>query len=214
MKPRRRAGLPGPRIIGLTGSIGMGKSTAAKILRSWRLPVHDSDATVHRLMERGGAAVAAIAAAFPASVENGVVNRRTLGAAVFGHPEALRRLERILHPLVRASERRFLKRHVRAAVVVLDIPLLFETKAEGRCDEVWVVSAPPAIQQQRVLRRPGMTTEKFQAILRQQTPDELKRRRADRVIPTGLGKAIMIRALAAGLRVGHNPLYARNRSRY
>jgi len=208
MKPRRRAGLPGPRIIGLTGSIGMGKSTAAVILRSWRLPVHDSDATVHRLLGKGGAAVALVGKAFPGSIKDGAVDRRTLGAAVFGKPEELRRLEAILHPLVRDSERRFLKRHIRSEAVVLDIPLLFETKAERRCDEVWVVSAPPAIQKQRVLRRPTMTPEKFQAILRQQTPDELKRRLGDRVIPTGLGKAVTIRALAAALRSGQNHRHA------
>lgn len=210
MKPRRRAGLPGPRIIGLTGSIGMGKSTAAAILRSWRLPVHDSDATVHRLLGKGGKAVPLVEAAFPGSVQNGEVDRRALGAAVFGKPEELRRLEAILHPLVRASEQRFLKRHIRADAVVLDIPLLFETKAESRCDEVWVVSAPPVIQRQRVLRRPTMTPEKFQAILRQQTPDKLKRRLCDHVIPTGLGKAVTIRALAAALRTGQNRRHARS----
>ncbi|OWJ66272.1 dephospho-CoA kinase [Inquilinus limosus] len=178
------------RILGLTGSIGMGKSTAAAMFRRDGIAVHDADAVVHDLMRRGGAAVPAVAKAFPEAVRDGAVDRRALGALVFGRPEALRRLEAILHPLVRRRMRRFLQQAGRRGddLVVLDIPLLFETGGERFCDAVAVVSAPRLIQRQRVLARPGMTKEKFAAILAAQMPDREKRRRADWVVPTGLGR--------------------------
>jgi len=184
-------------IIGLTGSIGMGKSTAAGMFRAQGVPVHDADAVVHDLQRPGGAALAPIEAAFPGSVVDGVLDRRGLGARVFGDPEALRRLEAIMHPLVQARARRFLARAMRERrrVVVLDIPLLFETGGETRCDLVAVVSAPALIQRQRVLARPGMTPAKFADILGRQMPDAEKRLRADWVLPTGLGRALTWRAI-------------------
>lgn len=183
------------KILGLTGSIGMGKSTAATMLRRLGVPVHDADATVHRLLGPGGAAVAAIAAAFPGVVEAGAVNRQELGRRVFGQPAELRRLEAILHPLVRQAETRFLKRQRRrgARLVVLDIPLLFETGGQHRCDAVAVVTAPAFLQEQRVLRRPGMNAARLAAIRAQQMPDGEKRRRADFVLPTGAGKLPVLR---------------------
>lgn len=178
------------RILGLTGSIGMGKSTAAAMLRRQGVPVHDADATVHALFAPGGKAVAPVEAAFPGVVKDGAVDRAALGARVFGDDAALKRLEAIVHPLVRAAERDFLARHRRygTPLVVLDIPLLFETHGERRCDLVAVVSAPAFLQAARVLARPGMTRARLDAVLAKQMPDEQKRRRADVVIPTGLGK--------------------------
>lgn len=178
------------RILGLTGSIGMGKSTAAAMLRRLGVPVHDADATVHGLFAPGGKAVAPVEAAFPGVVKDGAVDRAALGARVFGDDAALKRLEAIVHPLVRAAERDFLARHRRygTPLVVLDIPLLFETHGERRCDLVAVVSAPAFLQAARVLARPGMTRARLDAVLAKQMPDEQKRRRADVVIPTGLGK--------------------------
>jgi dephospho-CoA kinase len=173
-------------VLGLTGSIGMGKSEAAKAFRRLGVPVFDADAAVHELYAPGGAAVAAIAEAFPGSVADGAVDRARLGAMVLGDHEALRRLEAIIHPLVRAAQRDFVAR-ARAAgarLVVLDIPLLFETGGEANCDRSVVVSAPAEVQKERVLARSGMTAEKFAAILAKQMPDEEKRRRADYVIWT------------------------------
>jgi dephospho-CoA kinase len=190
-------------ILGLTGSVGMGKSTAAAMLRRLRVPVHDSDAVVHRLLAPGGAAVAAVGKAFrEARAPNGGIDRAALGRRVFADPAALGRLERILHPLVRQSQRRFLAqaRARRLPLVVLDIPLLYETGGERGCDKVMVVSAPPYLQRARVMARPGMSEERFRAILRQQLPDSIKRRRADFVVPTGLGRAVTFRKLARILR--------------
>ena len=177
-------------ILGLTGSIGMGKSTAAGMLRRLGVPVHDADASVHRLMAKGGAAVPQIAALFPEAVQDGVVNRGRLGQAVFENTAALRRLEAVLHPLVRRCSERFLRRQARQRrwLAVLDIPLLYETDAAGRCDAVAVVSAPAWLQRQRVMARPGMTAERFAAIAAQQVPDREKRRKADYVVETGLSK--------------------------
>ncbi len=177
-------------ILGLTGSIGMGKSTAAAMLRQVGLPVHDADASVHQLMAAGGAAMPAVARLFPEAVEGEAVDRARLGRRVFGDAAALRQLEEILHPLVRRCADRFLRQQARRRqpVAVLDIPLLFETKAENRCDAVAVVSAPAWLQRQRVLARGGMTEERFSAILAQQMPDREKRRRADYVVETGLSK--------------------------
>lgn len=184
-------------VLGLTGSIGMGKSTAARMLAAMGAPVCDSDAVVHRLLANGGAAVPAIDAAFPGVVRDGAVDRRGLGAAVFGDPEALKRLEGILHPRVQEAQRRFLARAARhgVRVAVLDIPLLFETGGERRVDRTVVVTAPFAVQKARVLARPGMTPEKFAAILRRQMPDVEKRRRADFRVPTGNGRLTTRRAL-------------------
>ena len=201
-------------ILGLTGSIGMGKSTAAAMLRRLGVPVHDADRTVHRLLARGGGAVPAVAATFGDDViSGGAVDRARLGARVFADADALRRLESILHPLVRRAERRFLataaRRRVR--VVALDVPLLFETGGTERVDATLVVTAPALVQRARVMARPGMTAERLRAVLARQTPDATKRRLADFVIMTGLGKSHALRALArvvrvaAGLRGRHWP---------
>ncbi len=177
-------------IIGLTGSIGMGKSAAATMLRRLGVQVHDADAAVHRLLGKGGAAVAMIAQAFPEVVIDGAIDRGKLGANVFSDPAALKRLERILHPLVRRSSDRLLAcaARRRASVVALDVPLLFETAADRRYDAVVVVSAPAFLQAQRVLRRPGMTAERLRQISTRQISDSEKRKRADFVVQTGLGK--------------------------
>ncbi|HWT97003.1 MAG TPA: dephospho-CoA kinase [Terriglobales bacterium] len=184
-------------VLGLTGSIGMGKSTAARMFRRHGIPVHDADAAVHRLLGKGGAAVPLIAAAFPGTVIAGRVDRPALGAKVFGNPKELRRLEAILHPLVQAATKRFLRRQQarRRKLVVLDIPLLFETGGEKRCDAVVVVTAPRNIQRARVLARPRMTPERFAEVERQQMPDAEKRRRADFIIETGHGYRPALRQL-------------------
>lgn len=203
-------------ILGLTGSIGMGKTSAARALRRLGLPVHDADATVHRLLGPGGKAVPAIQELFPQAVEQGAVNRRTLGGIVFADPAALRRLEALLHPMVRDEERTFLKRQRRRRqrIAVLDIPLLYETGGAARVDAVIVVSAPAALQARRVLARPGMTAQKFTQILRQQTPDAEKRRRADFVVSTGLGHDRSLRQLKRIVRlVRENPDHYRRRRR-
>lgn len=174
-------------VLGLTGSIGMGKSTTARMFAEAGVPVHDSDETVHRLY--AGAAAPLIEARFPGVTVDGTVDREKLAAAVLGRPEALRDLERIVHPLVRADADAFLARHREAGapLVLLDIPLLFETGGEGRADRIVVVTAPEEVQRERVLSRPGMTEEKFAAILARQVPDAEKRALADYVIDTGLG---------------------------
>ena len=189
-------------VLGLTGSIGMGKSTAASVLRQLGVPVHDADASVHRLMSDGGAAVGFVEAAFPGTALNGAIDRKALGRRVFSDPAALKRLESILHPMVRDQERIFLEtcRMRRHPVVVLDIPLLYETGGEKRCDAVIVVTAPKFLQDQRVLKRPGMSRERLAEIERQQMPDAEKRKRADFVVPTGLGKRASRAALSHILR--------------
>ncbi|QRG08194.1 dephospho-CoA kinase [Xanthobacter dioxanivorans] len=176
-------------ILGLTGSIGMGKSATARLFRAHGVPVHDADASVHGLYR--GAAVGPVEAAFPGVARDGAVDRAALGARVLGDGEAMRRLEAIVHPLVRAEEESFLAsaRAAGARLVVLDIPLLFETGGAGRADAIAVVSAPKAVQRARVLDRPGMTDDKFEAILAKQMPDAEKRRRAHFVIDTGRGYA-------------------------
>ena len=191
-------------VLGLTGSIGMGKSTAAAMLRRLGVKVHDSDASVHRLLARGGAAVARIAAEFPGTMDRGGgIDRTALAGRVFGDPAALRRLEAILHPLVRADAARFLRAMAarRAGLVVLDIPLLFESGGEGRCDAILVVSAPAFLQRARVLARSGMSEARLVAILAKQMPDREKRRRADFVVPTGLGRSLTLRRIAEIVRV-------------
>jgi dephospho-CoA kinase len=183
--------------LGLTGSIGMGKSTAAALLRRLGIPVHDADAAVHRLHAPGGAAVAPIAAAFPGTVKEGKVDRQALGRVVFADKAALKKLEAILHPLVRREEQKFIAqaRAHRRMLVALDIPLLFETHGEQRCDHVMVVSAPRRVQLARVMRRPGMTRERLAGIEARQLPDLLKRARADTVIDTGLGRRHSLQAI-------------------
>ncbi|MBC9179193.1 dephospho-CoA kinase [Pseudoroseomonas ludipueritiae] len=178
------------KVWGLTGGIGMGKSTATGVIRRRHIPVFDADATVHALQGRGGRAVAPIGQAFPGSIRDGAVDREALRRAVLGNPAALRRLERIVHPLVRAEERRFLAAARRRGrpLAVLDIPLLFETRGERRCDAVVVVTAPAPEQRKRVLARPGMTPERLNAILKRQTPDPLRRARADHLVRTGLSR--------------------------
>ncbi len=179
----------------------MGKSTAAAALRRLGVPVHDSDAVVHRLMAPGGAAVAPVEAAFPGVVARGAVDRAALGAKVFADPAALRRLEAILHPLVRRSARAFVARMTRRRrpIVVLDIPLLYETGGEALCDAIMVVSAPGFVQRARVLARPAMTDVRLAAILAQQMLDADKRRRADFVIDTGLTRRNALRRIEAAL---------------
>jgi dephospho-CoA kinase len=174
-------------IIGLTGSVGMGKSTTAGLFAEQGVPVHDADAVVHRLYE--GEAVAAIEAAFPGATTGGKVDRSRLAALVLNDPSALKRLEAIVHPLVQAAEQELLAQAQARGekVAVLDIPLLFETEGDRRVDAVVVVSAPTEMQQARVLARPGMTWEKLEAILRKQMPDAEKRRRADFVVDTSRG---------------------------
>jgi dephospho-CoA kinase len=191
-------------VLGLTGSIGMGKSTAAAMLRRLGVPLFDADLVVHRLLAPSGAAVSAVLAAFPGvETEAGGIDRVLLGQRVFADPAALRRLEAILHPMVAAEEIRFLARSRarRVRLVVLDIPLLFETGAERRCDYALVVSAPALVQRQRVMRRPGMTEIRLAAILRKQVPDHRKRQRADFVVPTGAGRGVTLRRLKAIVRL-------------
>lgn len=189
-------------VLGLTGSIGMGKSTTARMFVEEGVPVHDSDEAVHRLYS--GIAAPLIEARFPGTVIDGTVDRERLGKAVLGNPEALRDLERIVHPLVRADSERFLAGHREAGapLVVLDIPLLFETGGRERVDRIVVVTAPAEVQRERVLARPGMTEEKFAAILARQVPDADKRAAADYVIDTGAGMDAArqaVRALIAEL---------------
>ncbi len=171
-------------IIGLTGSLGMGKSATARLFAEEGVPVHDADAVVHRLYEKE--AVPAIEAAFPGTTVNGRVDREKLAARVLGDPAALQRLEAIVHPLVQQAERQLLaEAEARGEkVAVLDIPLLFETGGDRRVDAVVVVSAPAEMQHSRVLARPGMTLDKLEAILQKQMPDAEKRRRADFVVDT------------------------------
>ena len=191
-------------ILGLTGSIGMGKSTAAATLRRLGVPVFDADAEVHRLLGAGGAAVTRVAAAFPGVHDAaGGIDRRMLGQRVFEDPPALRRLEAILHPMVRAAERRFTARvrSRRERVAVLDIPLLFESGSVARCDMVLVVSAPARLQRERVMRRQGMTERRLAGILRAQMPDAEKRKRADFVVSTALGRNISFHHLQAIVRM-------------
>jgi dephospho-CoA kinase len=220
-------------IIGLTGSIGMGKSAAAAVLRRFGIASNDADANVHRLMAPGGDAVPLVDAAFPGVVKNGAIDRAVLGERVFGDPAALRRLEAIVHPLVGRERDRFLRRQAlrRARMVVLDIPLLFEIGGDARCDTVILVSAPAMVQRVRVLRRPGMTLKRLQKVRGQQMPNPEKRRRAEFAVETGLGRRLTLRSLKRIVKLlmtrkprhwppGPQPrwkpvrYYARSRSRY
>ncbi|MBS9477476.1 dephospho-CoA kinase [Ancylobacter radicis] len=177
----------GPFRLGLTGSIGMGKTTTAAFFRELGVPVHDADAAVHELY--GAEGVAPVEAAFPGVSVDGRIDRTLLGARVLGDDAAMRRLEAIVHPLVRAREAAFLAAAAQtgARLAVLDIPLLFETGAEERTDAILVVTAPETVQRARVMARPGMTEEKFASILQRQMPDPEKRRRADYLLDTGPG---------------------------
>jgi dephospho-CoA kinase len=185
------------KIVGLTGGIGMGKSTAAAAFRNARIPVFDADAAVHRLQSRGGRAVGQIAMKFPGSVRDGAVDRTALRRAVLGNPQALAWLEGILHPMVREEERAFVGRARRAGkrAVVLDIPLLFETGGNRRVDRVVVVSAPRSVQMHRVRSRRRMTQADVAAVIARQMPDAEKRRRADVVVRTGLSRHHSLRSL-------------------
>lgn len=194
-------------VLGLTGSIGMGKSTTAMMFAEHGVPVADSDRIVHELYR--GRATPLVEAAFPGTTGPDGIDRERLGKVVLNAPEALRRLEAIVHPLVREEQEMFLEkaRGAGADMAVLDIPLLFESSGEDRVDRIVVVTCAPEIQRQRVLARPGMTPEKFEAILRRQVPDSEKRRRADFIIDTGHGleaaeRAVeqVIDAVRAGIR--------------
>ncbi len=177
----------GPFILGLTGSIGMGKSTTAEFFRDAGIPVWDADASVHKLYGTGGAGVRAIEALAPAAIKDGAVDRSVLRRAILRDDGLLQRIEAVVHPLVSANRQDFLKSHLDKPLVVCDIPLLFETKADMWLDGVLVVTASETIQAQRVMEREGMTREVFETILAKQTPDAEKRRRADYLIDTGLG---------------------------
>ncbi|BBC71460.1 dephospho-CoA kinase [Altererythrobacter sp. B11] len=177
--------MSGPHVLGLTGSIGMGKSTVAAMFAELGVPVFDADAEVRQMQGRGGALLPVIEAAFPGTTGPDGVDRKALGAAVFEDPEALARLEAIVHPAVRAQRKAFLLQHAAAPLVVIDVPLLFERTDPAEVDSVLVVSAGPDVQRARVLARPGMTPASFARILRLQMPDAEKRARADHIIDTG-----------------------------
>jgi dephospho-CoA kinase len=171
--------------IALTGSIGMGKSTVARMFARAGIPVFDADAEVRRLQGPGGTLVERIAERFPGSVRGGVLDRERLAEMVLDDPQQLAELESIIHPQVRAAREEFIDQNGDAPALLFEIPLLFETGGEAEFDKVAVVTAPPEVQRERVLERPGMTEEKFASILERQTPDAEKRRRADFVIDTG-----------------------------
>lgn len=188
--------------VGLTGSIGMGKSTTADIFRRLGVPVHDSDAIVHRLYAKGGAAVAPVAAAFSGVIKDGAIDRTALSKAALRQSGAIQRLEHIVHPLVYATQAQFIRRTrtARKNIAVFDIPLLFETNDVRKFDCIIVVTAPASVQRGRVLARAGMDTEKFQKILARQVPDKFKRSHADYVIQTGLGKRTVLNQVRQILR--------------
>lgn len=191
------------RIVGLTGSIAMGKSTATAFLARARIPIFSADASVHRLLGPGGAAVAPVNARFPGVMQDGAVDRGRLGKKVFGNPDALTALEAILHPMVKTARVKFFQAAAlsRRGIVAVEIPLLFETPQHEVFDKILVVSAPAFLQRQRALRRPGMTPAKLDAILARQMPDAEKRKRADAVIPSGLGKRETLRRLQRSLKI-------------
>jgi dephospho-CoA kinase len=176
-------------ILGLTGSIAMGKSKAAEVFLRKGVPVYDADAAVHRLLSKGGRAVLRIGEIFPEVIIAGAVDRKALGTIVFADSAKLRLLENIIHPLVREEEKNFLAaaRRRRVKVVVLNIPLFFETGGERRCQATIVVTAPAFVQEGRALRRPGMSREKLKGVRRNQMPEEEKRKRADFIVQTGNG---------------------------
>ena len=178
-------------LVGLTGSIGMGKSKSAELFEAEGLPVYDADASVHALYEKGGAAVAPLSEHFPEAIKDGAVDRTILGKLVLHDGEMLQKLESIVHPLAGKMQKDFLEMQEAASkkAVILDIPLLLEKKAEGLVDVVVVVSTTPEVQKQRVLKRPGMTEEKYRAILSKQMPDVEKREKADFVVDSTISVA-------------------------
>ena len=178
-------------LVGLTGSIGMGKSKSAELFEAEGLPVYDADASVHALYEKGGAAVAPLSEHFPEAIKDGAVDRTILGKLVLHDGEMLQKLESIVHPLAGKMQKDFLEMQEAAGkkAVILDIPLLLEKKAEGLVDVVVVVSTTPEVQKQRVLERPGMTEEKFHSILSKQMPDAEKREKADFVVDSTISVA-------------------------
>lgn len=192
----------GPLRLGLTGSIGMGKSGVARMFERLHVPVFDADRAVRVVQGPGGSALSAIEAAFPGTTGPRGVDRAKLGAAVFGDEAALRRLERIVHPAVGALQRAFLRRNRGRRMVVLDVPLLLEGEGWKAVDLVAVASAPYRVQRARVLARPGMTPEKFAAVLAHQMPDAEKRARADIVIETGRGRLQTFRTVRGLVRLG------------
>jgi dephospho-CoA kinase len=177
------------KVIGLTGSIGMGKSTTAAMFREAGVPVYDADAAVHEAYDVGGVCVGPVGEAFPGVVKGGRIDREALRQAVLGKPEAMAKLNSIVHPLLGRSRAKVFEAAEAAGadLIVLDIPLLFETGGERNMDKVVVVSAPPDVQRARVLEREGMSPERLDAILAQQMPDAEKRKRADYVVDTGRG---------------------------
>jgi dephospho-CoA kinase len=202
-----------PYILGLTGSIGMGKSAVAAMFRGLGVPVFDADAAVHELQGPGGACLAPIERAFPGTTGPQGVDRQKLGAAVFGNPDALKRLEAIVHPEVAEMRRTFLADNADQPLIVFDIPLLFEKTGDHGLDAVVVVSAPAEVQRERVLARPGMSVEKFEQILKLQVPDAEKRTRADHVLDTGVSLAEtrhavqrLVHALTGGEKGSDSPL--------
>ena len=194
-------------LLGLTGSIGMGKSTTAAMFREAGVPVYDADAAVHAAYARGGACVGPVGAAFPGVVKDGAIDREALRQAVLGDPDALRRLNDIVHPIIAGLRSHFFEdaRAAGADLVVLDIPLLFEKGGERGMDAVVVVTAPPDVQRRRVLEREGMTPERLEAILAHQTPDAEKRSRADFVIDTSQGLEPVRRQVSEILALMRDP---------
>ncbi len=201
-------------VVGLTGSIGMGKTNAAEALRREGIAVHDADAAVHELLGPGGAAVAAVDKAFPGVARDGAIDRKELGRRVFHDAQALARLEAILHPLVSEDSRCFLERCARAlaTLAVLDIPLLYETGRDSECDAVILVTAPPAVQRDRVLRRPDMTPERMADILARQMPDSEKRGRADFVVNTDGKRSETVRELKRIVKLLESGEWRRSRN--
>jgi len=194
-------------ILGLTGSIGMGKSTTAAMFRDLGVPVYDADAAVHAAYAKGGACVEPLRAAFPGVVKDDAVDREALRRAVLGRPDEIKRLNSIVHPIVRALQKAFrdAARTAGADLVVLDVPLLFETGGDTRVDAVAVVTAPAEMQRERVLSREGMSVERMEALLAQQTPDAEKRAQADFVIDTSLGLEPARRQVAEIVAVMRDP---------
>jgi dephospho-CoA kinase len=199
---KRRARKWGPKIIGLTGSIAMGKSTAARLANQLGLPVFDSDATSRALTANNGAALPAISKTFPGTVRGDSLDRKALAEIVFNAPKKLAQLEAIIHPLVKKARKSFLQNAIRQRrkTVIFDIPLLFETGSSAECDAVIVVDAPNFLQRQRVMARPGMSTKTFAGIRARQTPNATKRHLADVIIPSGLGLAFTLRHLKKAIK--------------
>lgn len=199
-------------VIGLTGSIGMGKSTASRMIRILGVPIHDSDRAVHEALQSGGSAFNEVSALFPQALEGGAINRQKLGQIVFGDPQKRQALEAILHPAAQKSQMDFIQSHQGKEIVCLEIPLLFETGAEKRLDYVVCVTATLAVQRKRVLKRHGMTEEKFSSILAAQMPSEEKAKRADFVVQTGCGYVVTFLQVYKTLKAIKEEKRAGNRS--